>query len=155
MKRSRNRAALGICFGILALVLSACKPWPVEPTPTPRPTRAAVTAVPTTPTATREPAAPPDPVAISRGQIVFTGVGQCSICHTVDGSGNSVGPDLRGIAAKLEAQGIDAAAYLHESIVDVLASVPDGYNPDLMPRNYSDLLTPEQIDDLVDYMRSL
>jgi cytochrome c len=61
------------------------------------------------------------------------------------------------MAARVAADfpGRDLAGFLRESIVDVYAAVPDGYHADLMPADYAETLTPQQIDDLVAYMLSL
>ena len=46
-------------------------------------------------------------------------------------------------------------AYLKESIVSPNAKVVKGFNPGIMPQNFGTTLKPEQIDQLVEYMKSL
>lgn len=107
-------------------------------------TQTAVAANPPTPFATPDPA-----FAAQRGQQIFVGVGQCSTCHSTDGSNFPLAPDLQGIASRHD------EAYLRESIVDVKAAVPDGWRDDLMPADYGQRLSRQQIDDLVAFMLTL
>lgn len=168
MLKNKTTRPLRLSFALilLALALTACRPSFSEYTQT------AVAARPAA-TVTRAPSATPGDIAvtaaptvapvansapagnIANGISVFNGVGQCYVCHTVDGSNWAAGPDLKGLPAQLVAQGLDPEAFLHESIVDVLAVITEGYSGDLMPKNYDTLLTPEQIQDLVAYMMSL
>jgi mono/diheme cytochrome c family protein len=113
-------------------------------------TETAVVANPPTVVGTPDPALAPE-----RGQSLF--VSQCAACHAVDGSGRSAGPDIKGMAERVEAvfPGRDLVDYMHESIVDIHAYVPDGYHGDVMPANYAETLSEQQIDDLVAYMMSI
>ena len=54
------------------------------------------------------------------GAIVY-GKSGCAVCHTVDGNGGYLGPDLTGIGAKR------AVRHLRESIVDPNADIPLDY----------------------------
>ena len=107
------------------------------------------------------PAGSDDP--IQDGQALFAGKGHCAICHTIgDNSSDGRGPDLAGIGARAEARaaqfGIaepDAGdLYLLHSIIRPAAEVVEGYDP--MPETWlASGLTDEEIDDLVQYLRSL
>ena len=83
------------------------------------------------------------------GKAVFTSTETgCGQCHTLEdaGTGGTVGPDLgESLAGKDE-------AYIRRAIVDPNADVPSGFQPGIMPGNYEDTLTPEEVDALVTYL---
>jgi cytochrome c oxidase subunit 2 len=84
--------------------------------------------------------------AAADGEAVFTENG-CGSCHTLSeaGANGTVGPDLDNIA-----QG--NKAYIEKSIVDPNADVAQGFQPDVMPGNFRDQLSPEELDALVEYL---
>jgi mono/diheme cytochrome c family protein len=91
------------------------------------------------------PTAPPgNPVA---GKPVFTANG-CGSCHTFTPAGatGTVGPDLSKVLKG------KAAAFIHQSIVDPNAVIAAGYQPNIMPQNFGQTLTPTQINDLVAFL---
>jgi mono/diheme cytochrome c family protein len=107
------------------------------PVPTPKPEEAA------------------DPVA--RGKQVFLNAG-CSGCHTIDGvSAGAVGPNLTqiGTVAATRVSGQAPQDYIHESIVNPSAHVVEGFSDNVMPKNFGETLSAEQISDLVTYLSSL
>jgi len=53
-----------------------------------------------------------------RGERIYAGKGECSRCHTVNGHGGAIGPDLTDIGARQN------AAYLRASLLEPDASVP-------------------------------
>lgn len=59
-----------------------------------------------------------DPV---RGEVLYTTKGGCSNCHTINGRGGALGPDLTDIGASR------SPSYLRESLVEPGAAVPDGF----------------------------
>jgi cytochrome c oxidase subunit II len=83
----------------------------------------------------------------------------CIACHSVDGS-TSVGPTWLGLYGS-ERQLVDGRTliadedYLHIGIVDPNEHVVTGYPPNVMPRNYDELLTDQQIANIIAYIRSL
>jgi mono/diheme cytochrome c family protein len=96
----------------------------------------------TQPTETAPAPAPAgDPAA---GETVFTGQG-CGGCHALDAAGTSggVGPDLDE-----SLQGKDPD-YVRTAIVEPNAEVVQGYAPNIMPQDYGDNLSDEQLADLV------
>lgn len=100
---------------------------------------------------------PPDPEAAARGQAVMDTAG-CLLCHTVDGSTGSA-PTFKGLAGSsrpLEGGEFVTAddAYLTNSIIDPASQIVQGY-PNLMPPDFAETLTQEQIDDIVAYIKSL
>jgi len=83
------------------------------------------------------------------GKSVFTSAG-CSSCHTLEEAGatGNVGPNLDDVL-----QGKDAS-FIEESIVDPNAEVTQGYQPNVMPQNFGDQLSPTQLADLVAFLSS-
>lgn len=92
------------------------------------------------------------------GQQVVTQFG-CVACHSIDGN-VIVGPSWLGIAGSQE-QLTDGstvtitADYLIESIKSPNAKIVEGFPEGVMPQNYADILSPEQIDQIVAYILSL
>jgi cytochrome c oxidase subunit 2 len=90
---------------------------------------------------------PPD------GKAIFTqGAGAataCGTCHTLAdaGTSGSTGPDLdAGLQGRDE-------EYIRSSIVEPDAEIAQGYNRGIMPKNYEQELSPEQLDALVSYLQ--
>jgi mono/diheme cytochrome c family protein len=81
------------------------------------------------------------------GAQVFASAG-CTGCHTLADAGSTAttGPDLDGAL-----KGKDEA-FIHESIIDPNASIAEGYPPNIMPQDYEDRLSPEDLDALVSYL---
>lgn len=104
----------------------------------------------------------PEPVvadddAAARGEALAAQVG-CLACHTIDGA-LGIGPTWRGLAGSNRPldSGETVAAddeYLRQAIVDPEASIVFGFEP-VMPTEYSDRLSNEEINDLVEYIKSL
>ena len=91
------------------------------------------------------------------GEQVFQTYG-CRACHglTVAGSVGGVGPSLDGIGDRAggRVEGLDAFAYIRQSILTPGAYVVPGFSDGLMPTNYSHRLKPAQVDDLVIFLSS-
>jgi cytochrome c oxidase subunit 2 len=103
-----------------------------------------------TPTVNPEEAADP----VSRGLQVFNGRG-CGGCHTIDGiSTGIVGPNLSqiGTDAATMVPDLSAEEYLGQSIQEPNAFIVEGFQPNIMPQNFSELISPEQLDDLVAFL---
>jgi mono/diheme cytochrome c family protein len=83
------------------------------------------------------------------GRAVFVDQG-CGGCHMFApaGSTGTVGPNLGEVLAGKD------AAFIHESIVDPNAEVASGFSAGVMPQNYGDQLSPQQLDDLVAFLSS-
>jgi predicted ribosomally synthesized peptide with SipW-like signal peptide len=99
--------------------------------------------------AVEEGTAPPDEAAASLdGAQVFESAG-CSGCHTLADAGSTAttGPDLDGAL-----QG-KPASFIEESIVDPNKEIAKGYPPDVMPQNFGDTLSPEELEALVKYLK--
>jgi mono/diheme cytochrome c family protein len=95
---------------------------------------------------------PPPPPAAQEGKapdgkIVFSAQG-CGSCHTFKAASTTgtVGPDL-----DTALQGKDPA-FVKESIVDPNKEIAQGYQPNIMPGNFGQTLSPTQINDLVAFL---
>ena len=98
-----------------------------------------------------------DPEAAIRGEQVANNIG-CLACHTIDGTPGSSGPTWKGLAGSsrpLESGDSVIAddEYLVNSIIDPNLQIVAGYDA-IMP-NYSDQLSDGDVNDLVEYIRSL
>jgi mono/diheme cytochrome c family protein len=90
------------------------------------------------------PGAAPPRVPGGPGAQVFANNG-CGGCHTLAAanSGGGTGPNLDQV---LPGQSL---AMIHESIVDPNKAIAKGYSANVMPTNYGDLITPEELNQLV------
>ncbi len=99
---------------------------------------------------------PQDP--LSKGKRLVENNG-CLGCHSVDGS-PSIGPTWAGIygSQKVLQDGtvkeVDEA-YLHTAIVDPNLEVPEGFPAGVMPSNYADLFSEEEIQNMINFIQSL
>jgi cytochrome c oxidase subunit 2 len=98
-----------------------------------------------------------DSEAAARGESVAAATG-CLACHTIDGA-SGTGPTWKGLAGASRPLATGESvladdAYLFSSVVDPAAQVVAGFDP-VMPVTYSENLTEEEINDLVQYIRSL
>ena len=80
-----------------------------------------------------------------------TGATACATCHTLADAGakGQVGPDLDKVL-----KGKDAA-FIKESILDPDKVIAPGYQPGIMPPNFGDTLSPQQVDALVKYLSTV
>jgi cytochrome c oxidase subunit II len=72
----------------------------------------------------------------------------CGACHTLAdaGTNSETGPDLDETLADKD------AAYIEESIVEPDAEITPGFQEGIMPKNYGDTLSDEELDALVKYL---
>ncbi|MDX2139420.1 MAG: cytochrome c [Chloroflexota bacterium] len=105
---------------------------------------------------------------VARGEQLFntpyqTASGQwiCANCHST-GENRLIGPGMGGLAARAatRVEGQDAATYIANSILHpndfiVPADAGGPYPQDLMPQNYSEILSEQDVQDLVAYLSSL
>lgn len=96
--------------------------------------------------------------AVRRGETLAVTTG-CTGCHSVDGS-VLVGPSWQGLfgSERTLADGNLVVAddeYVIESILRPDAKVGNGFSPGIMPSTYGDQLDPDEIQDLVEFIRSL
>lgn len=95
--------------------------------------------------------------AAARGETISADSG-CLACHTIDGT-TGTGPTWKGLAGAsrplVTGESVLADdAYLFSSIVDPAAQVVAGFDA-VMPTTYSETLSEDEINDLVQYIRSL
>ena len=93
----------------------------------------------------------------ARGQQIFNGIGTCSSCHDVASGTTIVGPSQKGVATRdgTRKPGMSAHDYLYESIVKPNAFIVPGFQAGLMPQNFAQMLTPQQIEDVIAYLMTL
>ena len=83
----------------------------------------------------------------AEGQQIFDEQG-CAGCHTLEAAGatGTIGPDLDE-----ELPG-ESPGFIRDSIVDPDAELAQGFNSGIMPDNFGDALSPEELDTLVEYL---
>lgn len=130
----------------------------IPPTETPAPTNPPAAATTEAAAETEAAAVEGDPAA---GEQLFTaganGGIPCSTCHHADSPDTLVGPGLAGIAERAgeRVPGETALEYLHQSIVEPDAHVVEGFPAGVMPKNYGEIYSEEQIGDLIAYLMTL
>ena len=102
--------------------------------------------------------------AVKAGEELFneTVVGSnagCVTCHSLEPGMVIVGPSLAGFSHEAEdegkAYGMSAEEFVRESILDPNAVISEDYPADTMPTNWGEVLTKEQVDNLVAFLLSL
>src|SRR6478752_3132302 len=93
------------------------------------------------------PGAAPPKVPGGPGAQVFANNG-CGGCHTLAAaqSGGTVGPDLNEVLSG------QSAAMVHEDIVDPNKVIAPGFPASVMPLNFEETLSPEELEDLVQFL---
>lgn len=104
---------------------------------------------------------PADASPVEIGQAVYENAG-CIGCHGEPGGAGIVGPSLGGIASRAgdTVPGLSAEEYILQSIVQpnayLVPECPTGACvAGLMPQNYSDQLSEQELDGLVQYLLKL
>lgn len=127
--------------------------------------REQATALPTLrPAATTPPPATPTPLPAddpsgdaSAGERIFhDGKGSapaCVNCHAAEPGPFALGPAMTGISERAGSriEGLSAAEYLHQSIVQPDAYTVPGFRP-VMPSTYGEHLTEQEIADIIAYL---
>ncbi len=108
--------------------------------------------------ASRLPAVPLDRGDAGRGEALFQRVG-CLGCHTVRGTGGTIGPDLSAVALRAPeraaARGLGRPElYFVESIVEPQAYVVEGYAPVMLDWRQMNL-TEQDLADLAAFLATL
>lgn len=92
-------------------------------------------------------------------QSTLEGSAGCIGCHSLEPDTVIVGPSLAGFAEEAEEEGeelgMTAEEFIRQSIVDPNALVMEDFNEGVMPGNYGEVLTQEQLDNLVAFLLSL
>lgn len=96
------------------------------------------------------------------GQILFSQTAireapSCSSCHSLEPGQVLVGPSLAGIASRAgeRKSGIDAEAYIRESILNPNAYIVPGFSEGMMYQEFKEVLTEEEVENLTAYLLSL
>ena len=95
-----------------------------------------------------------DSALIRKGKLVFQA--NCSACHSTSPNVNIVGPSMSGIAERGGeiVAGMDARAYLEQSILDPGAYLSEGFN-NMMPDTYGSSISEEDLDALITYIMTI
>jgi len=136
-------------------------PIVVKPPPTPTqpveetPTAAAAEETPVAEPTQVETVLPGDPEA---GRELFITLG-CTVCHTISSIPEAIGllgpnQDRLATTAANRVEGLSAEEYIRQSILDPSAFIVEGFF-DLMPSNFGDLLSEEELNDLVAFLLTL
>ncbi|HEY3106727.1 MAG TPA: cytochrome c oxidase subunit II [Gaiellaceae bacterium] len=82
----------------------------------------------------------------AQGKTLFTQ--QCGTCHRLSDAGTTgeVGPDLDKVLPS------KSADFIRESIVNPNAEIAPGFRPGVMPQDFKDKLSTQQLDSLVEYL---
>ncbi len=81
----------------------------------------------------------------------------CRICHSLVKGESIIGPSFYGIADRAGERipGMEAEEYLRQSIMEPNAFIVPGYPEGQMIQNFGDILTDEQINDLIAFLMTL
>jgi mono/diheme cytochrome c family protein len=151
---------------VVALVASAAA-TPLPPTVTPpEPTLMATPLPPTAATASIPTQAPVVQNAFAgdpaNGQVLFNTFQPaasfaCATCHYVDREDQLIGPGLLNVSRRAESRvpGMSVYDYLHTSIVNPGAFVVPNFPDGLMPRNWAEIYSEQEINDLIAYLMTL
>ncbi len=102
---------------------------------------------------------PPPTPALSpleiRGRRVFDSY--CARCHGVSGETVVVGPSLAGIATRggNRVAGMDAEAYIRDSIMNPNAYTVEGFPESVMPPDLNEQMSPDEVEAVVAYLLTL
>ena len=91
------------------------------------------------------------------GKAVFTGSAGCGSCHTLAAAGTTgmVGPNLgTAVVPDSKKRGLPLKQFIFESITKPNAYISPGFQPNIMPQNFSQSLTQTQIQALVNFIAS-
>ncbi len=91
-------------------------------------------------------------------QLIANQAAGCVTCHYVDPArGDFTGPNQADVAtvAGDRVEGQSAEEYLRTSIVNTDEYILEGFSAGVMPANYGDILTEDEIDSLVAYLMTL
>ncbi len=173
-----TQAALAVTSEHLTAIAPTATATTVPPTATSTPLPPTATTVPATeapslvpPTETPVPPTEAPTVAAgapgtggdpAKGQVVFNTFFEqtnfaCATCHFFDKEDRLIGPGLKGIGQRAAGRvpGETNAQYIYNSIINPSAYVVPDYPDGLMPQIWAQVLTPEQINDLVAYLMTL
>ncbi|MCI0710458.1 MAG: cytochrome c [Chloroflexi bacterium] len=81
----------------------------------------------------------------------------CATCHRVDSEARLIGPGLLNVGMRAETRiaSLNAAQYLYQSITNPSAYVIEGFPDMLMPRNWAEIYSEDEIYSIVAYLLTL
>jgi cytochrome c oxidase subunit 2 len=96
-----------------------------------------------------QPGEPEEETVAADGAALFESEG-CAGCHTLQAAGSTaeVGPNLDTELAD------EDEAFIEESIVDPDAELAKGFGEGIMPQNFGETMTPDELKALVAYLAS-
>ena len=83
-----------------------------------------------------------------RGENLFEVQLGCVGCHVINGEGGATGPELTNVFAQGENS-------VRQSILNPNSVIADGYAANIMPQNFGDRLSEENLNDLLAYLASV
>lgn len=91
----------------------------------------------------------------ARGRSVFDTY--CSRCHGTSGDTVVVGPSLAGVVTRgaSRIEGMDAPAYIRDSILNPRAYTVEDFPEGIMPPDFKDQMSPEDLESVVAYLLTL
>lgn len=115
-----------------------------------------------------QPAEPVDPIVteinqadVTNGETLFNQLNDtgfaCSSCHNPNNEEQLIGPGLYNIPlrASQRVEGQIAQQYIYNSIVHPNDYIVEGYPENLMPQNYEEIFTTDEIYDITAYLMTL
>lgn len=81
----------------------------------------------------------------------------CVTCHLVDSEERLIGPGLLNISTRAgtRIEGLSAVEYIQQSITDPSAYIVEGFPDGLMPQNWAEIYSEEEIGDIIAYLMTL
>lgn len=158
-----SKYALVLVLVVIPLLAACGRASIAPPEPTPQPTIESLAAL--VPEGGAEAAVETVAANPENGEQLFNAMQQslgyaCSSCHNVANDARLVGPSLLGIPERAgeRVEGQSAEEYLHNSIVhpnDHIVEADPPYPENLMPQNYEEVFTEQEINDIVAYLLEL
>ena len=91
----------------------------------------------------------------SDGERVFNSASPitCTTCHSLDGT-VGLGPSLQGISERAATRiaGLGVEEYIRQSILETNAYIVEGFPESLMPVNFSETLSAEELDAVIAFL---
>jgi len=111
-------------------------------------------AAPSTTTSTTSTTSSTTPISPAQAGLMVFNQNGCSACHTLSAANatGKVGPDLDNLVSYARTAKQPLESFVHQSIVDPDAYIQPGYSKVVMPTNFGQVLTKEQLDHLVTFL---